>query len=110
MELTRVEKIAKRKKARRRRRIQNTISIKANADNVEQMPTNEKHDVILNNPYNEVHYDSPSDMQNTETQTDQPNDSVAGINANIVCRNANIIGTNDNVIDQFQMFIICCNN
>ena len=82
--------------------IQNTISIKANADNIEQMPTNEKHDVILNNPYNEVHYDSPSDMQNTETQTDQPNSSVAGINANVVCRNANIIGTNDNVIDQLK--------
>ena len=49
--------------------IQNTISIKANADNIEQMPTNEKNDVILNNPYNEVHYDSPTDMQNTETQT-----------------------------------------
>ena len=67
--------------------IQNTISIKANADNIEQMPTNEKNDVILNNPYNEVHYDSPTDMQNTETQTDQPN---------------NIIGTNDNVIDQLK--------
>ena len=80
--------------------IQNTISIKANADNIEQMPTNEKHDVILNNPYNDVHYDSPTDMQNTETQTDQQN---------VVCRNANIIGTNDsvaginaNVIDQLK--------
>ena len=80
--------------------IQNTISIKANADNIEQMPTNEKHDVILNNPYNEVHYDSPTDMQNTETQTDQQN---------VVCRNAivagtssNIIGTNANVIDQLK--------
>ena len=78
--------------------IQNTISIKANADNIEQMPTNEKNDVILNNPYNEVHYDSPSDMQNTETQTDQQN---------VVCRNANIIGTNDsvagiNAIDQLK--------
>ena len=68
--------------------IQNTISIKANADNIEQMPTNEKHDVILNNPYNEVHYDSPTDMQNTETQTDQQN---------VVCRNVNAIGTNDSV-------------
>ena len=78
--------------------IQNTISIKANADNIEQMPTNEKNDVILNNPYNEVHYDSPTDMQNTETQTDQQN---------VVCRNANIIGTNDsvagiNAIDQLK--------
>lgn len=75
--------------------IQNTISIKANADNIEQMPTNEKNDVILNNPYNEVHYDSPTDMQNTETQTDQQN---------VVCRNANVsvAGINANVIDQLK--------
>ena len=76
------------------------MSRKLNADNIEQMPTNEKHDVILNNPYNEVHYDSPTDMQNTETQTDQPN---------VVCRNAIVAGTNDsvagindNVIDQLK--------
>ena len=73
--------------------IQNTISIKANADNIEQMPTNEKNDVILNNPYNEVHYDSPTDMQNTETQTDQQN---------VVCRNAIVAGTSSNVIDQLK--------